>query len=81
MASSLAITINSIINQKYKNTLWFSKSLFIDEYTQVLRSITSGWLRTHSRHKTEQKLAELINQANFTYLADADFNQVALQFI
>ena len=79
--SSLAITINSIINKKYQAMFSFSQALFIDEYTQVLRSITQGTVENHLRNRTENRLVELINQAAFCYLADADFNQIAIDHL
>ncbi len=81
IAASLAITINSIINKKYHSTLSFSQSLFIDEYTQVLRSITSGTVDNMLRHDTEKRLTSLINQVKYCYLADADFNQIAIDHL
>ena len=75
---SLAITINSIIAPKFNDFLNFSKSVFIDEYTQVLRSITSGTVKANLKHRTELKLATLIAQSDYTYIADADFNQIAI---
>ena len=76
--SGLAITINSIIAPKFKDVLTFTRALFIDEYTQVLRAITSGTVEAHKRRDTEQRLMNLIGQSEYTYIADADFNQIAL---
>jgi hypothetical protein len=76
--SSLAITINSIITPKYQNMLMFSKAIFIDEYTQVLRAITSGTVEPTLKRATERKLASLMQHSDYTYIADADFHQIAL---
>jgi phage/plasmid primase-like uncharacterized protein len=78
LPSALAITINSIISEKYQLYLSLSKTIFIDEYTQVLRAITSGTVEATKRHQTEKRLAALITQSHYTYIADADFNQIAL---
>ncbi|MDA7742570.1 hypothetical protein N8865_03055, partial [Francisellaceae bacterium] len=75
---ALAITVNSIISNKFNEVFEFSKSVFIDEYTQVLRSITLGTVEDHLRKKTELRLASLINNSNYAFIADADFNQIAL---
>ena len=75
---SLAITINSIISPQFEKFLQYSKAIFIDEYTQVLRSITSGTVEINLKQNTEMKLASLIIQSDYTYIADADFNQIAL---
>ena len=76
--SALAITINSIIAAKFNDILRFSRAVFIDEYTQVLRAITSGTVDNHRRRDTEAMLASLIQKSDYTYIADADFNQIAL---
>ena len=81
LPSSLAITINSIINPNYQHCLDYCRALFIDEYTQVLRAITLGTVENHLRQVTENKLAKLMQQANYVYIADADLNQIALDHI
>ncbi len=78
---ALAITVNSIIAHKFQDIFAFSKSLFIDEYTQVLRSITSGTVEENQRKNTEARLAALISHSDYTFIADADFNQIALDQI
>ena len=79
--SSLAITVNSIISPKYKELLTFTRSVFIDEYTQVIRAITSGTVEEHQRNTTEKRLVSLIQKSDYTYIADADFNQVAMDHL
>ena len=79
--SALAITINSIIAPQFQEMFTFSTSIFIDEYTQVLRSITTGTVNNHQRQTTEKRLATLIKNSHYTYIADADFNQIALNQI
>lgn len=81
LPSSLAITINSIIHLSFEQFLDKSQSLFIDEYTQVLRSIMTGTVQDESRRQTHQKLSKLMNKAHYTYIADADLNAIALDEI
>ena len=81
LPASLAITINSIINPSYQHCFDYCRALFIDEYTQVLRAITLGTVDNHLRQATENKLASLIQQAYYVYIADADLNQIALDHI
>lgn len=77
--NGLAITINSIIHSSFNDFLQQSQSLFIDEYTQVLRAMTSGTVKPEDRQKTHQRLSGLIQQSQYTYIADADLNAIALQ--
>ena len=81
LPASLAITINSIIKPLYQTFFSYCRMVFIDEYTQILQSLTMGKVENHQRQATENKLAELITQATYTYVADADFNQVALDHL
>jgi hypothetical protein len=74
----LAITINSIIQEPFDAFLEKSQSLFIDEYTQVLRSITSGTVKPSARQTTHQRLSDLIAKSAYVTIADADFNAIAL---
>ena len=74
----LAITINSIIQEPFELFLQKSQSIFIDEYTQILRSITSGTVKPSHRQKTHQALSDLIKKSQYVYIADADLNTIAL---
>ena len=79
--ASLAITINSIIAPRFKPLFDFTQAIFIDEYTQVLRAICHGTVKNHQRCQTEKRLASLINQSRYTYIADADMHQTALDHL
>ncbi len=81
LPSSLAITINSIIHFSFEQFLDKSQSLFIDEYTQVLRSIMTGTVQNELRQQTHKKLSDLMNKSHYTYIADADLNAIALDEI
>ena len=69
LLGSLAITINSIINPSYQHCLDYCRALFIDG-TQVLRAVL-GTVENHLRQATENKLAKLMQNANYVYIADA----------
>ena len=81
LPTALAITINSIIAPRFQEIFTYTRSVFIDEYTQVLRAITSGTVANTQRNTTEKKLASLINQSHYTYIADADFNNIAINHL
>lgn len=74
----LAITVNSIIQEPFEPFLQKTESIFIDEYTQVLRAITSGTVKPCFRQTTHECLSSLIKKARYVFVADADLNQMAL---
>ncbi len=76
--NGLAITVNSIIQEPFEPFLQKVEALFIDEYTQVLRAITSGTVKACFRQTTHECLSNLIQKSRYVFIADADLNQVAL---
>ena len=78
---SLAITINSIIKQKHQDFLMKARSLFIDEYTQIIKGIVTGTVKRDQKQATERRLSKLMQQANYLYIADADLHQVSIDHI
>jgi phage/plasmid primase-like uncharacterized protein len=81
IVTALATTINSMPNKKFQGFCARSGMLIVDEFTQVLRSITSGTVKDYQRLTTERALATQLYKSKLSILADADMNQTAVDYI
>lgn len=75
--ASLCLTINSIIKPIFRDYFEDSRSIFLEEYTQIIRAITNGTVEDDQRHGTEKFLSHVIKTSQYIYVSDADFNQIA----
>ena len=63
--SSMAITVNSLINDCYDPFLEGSSVSYWDEFVQVLRSATHGTVKDTDRRELEEKIAALLRQSTY----------------
>lgn len=78
---SLAICINSTINMEFNFFCRYVKCLFIDEISQVLRQVAVGKVATGKREEIFTMLKDMIRQAETVVVADADCNDVVVEFL
>lgn len=80
MTPKLAICVNSIINPLYHPSIDDAELVFIDEVSQVLKTIATA-STVKERKKTLAKLRELIAGAKQVVCADADMDETTARFI
>ena len=81
VAVGLAVTINSLPNERFK-TFSSRTSVFVaDEISQILRAITHGTVKDHMKVTTERALAAMLNKTELSVLADADLNSSVVEYV
>lgn len=78
--NTISICVNSIVNGHYYEILANTKLSVLEEFSQILKSIFFGTVRTPEKEKTLETIKSLI-RAREVYISDADFDSTAVKFL